>query len=51
MDKGKNILTESTKEEMIDIWRQHGKHLYSILVSPESTELENIEESYEEAIS
>lgn len=48
MDKGKSIQTEPTKEEMIDIWKQHGKHLYDLLFPSETPQLENVAKSYEE---
>lgn len=50
MDEGKNIKIKPNEEEMIDIRRQHGKHLCNILFPPEIPELERIETSCEEAI-
>ena len=50
MDKRKNIESELTEEEVIDIQRQRGKYLYDLLFPSENPELENIDKSYEEAV-
>lgn len=43
MDKGKNIQTEQTKEEIVDIRKQRERRLCDLLFPLESPELENIE--------
>ena len=50
MDKVENIPTEPTKEDMIDIQKQHKKGLYDLLFPPGNPEFESIEENYKEMV-